>query len=124
MIGNYIKSTVTDDIEIVHAHLGYFIYPTLQISTSCGHVHILPFDAVLWSHSLPHRTQIIYPPDASVIVGGLDLVPGKRVLEAGTGSGSLTHFLAQAVWPSGRVRSFEFHVGRVDRATQEFEVSS
>ncbi|TPP57205.1 tRNA adenine N1 methyltransferase catalytic [Fasciola gigantica] len=92
-----------------------------KISTSCGHVHILPFDPVLWSHSLPHRTQIIYPPDASMIVGGLDLVPGKRVLEAGTGSGSLTHFFAQAVWPTGRVLSFEFHLGRVELAAEEFQ---
>ena len=27
----------------------------------------------------------------------LNLLPGKRVIEAGTGSGALSHFLAQAV---------------------------
>ncbi|CAH8590778.1 unnamed protein product [Dicrocoelium dendriticum] len=90
------------------------------VATSRGHVHILALDPVLWSISLPHRTQIIYPPDASLIVGGLDLVPGCRVFEAGTGSGSLTHFLAQAVHPTGVIHTFEFHAGRVERAREEF----
>ncbi|KAG5453102.1 tRNA (adenine-N(1)-)-methyltransferase catalytic subunit trm61 [Clonorchis sinensis] len=92
-----------------------------KIPTSLGHVHILSLDPILWSASLPHRTQIIYPPDASLIVGGLDLVPGCRVLESGTGSGSLTHFLAQAVWPTGSVVTFDFHAGRVECARDEFK---
>lgn len=59
-----------------------------------------------------------------MIVGQLDLVPGSRVLEAGTGSGALTHALAHAVWPSGRVATFDFHEERVKRARDEFEVCS
>ncbi|KAM7542889.1 hypothetical protein Aperf_G00000004992 [Anoplocephala perfoliata] len=92
-----------------------------RITTSIGRVVILALDPVIWSISLPHRTQIIYPPDASMIVGQLDLVPGSRVLEAGTGSGALTHALAQAVWPNGRVSTFDFHEERVKRAREEFE---
>lgn len=95
-----------------------------QITTSIGRVVILALDPIIWSFSLPHRTQIIYPPDASMIVGQLDLVPGSRVLEAGTGSGALTHALAQAVWPNGRVSTFDFHEERVKRAREEFEVRS
>ncbi|VDP87221.1 unnamed protein product [Echinostoma caproni] len=108
-------------ISINPFYFFHFRHPAFQVSTSRGHVHMLAFDPVLWSYSLPHRTQIIYPPDASLIVGGLDLLPGKCVMEAGTGSGSLTHFLAQAIWPTGRVRSFEFHLGRVGRAIEEFQ---
>ncbi|VDD80360.1 unnamed protein product [Mesocestoides corti] len=85
-----------------------------------GHVCILGLDPVIWTQTLPHRTQIIYPTDSSMIVGQLDLVPGFRVLEAGTGSGALTHALAQAVWPTGRVRTFDFHRERVERASAEF----
>uniref|UniRef100_A0A0V0J4F0 tRNA (adenine(58)-N(1))-methyltransferase n=2 Tax=Schistocephalus solidus TaxID=70667 RepID=A0A0V0J4F0_SCHSO len=42
-------------------------------------------------------------------------------MEAGTGSGALTHALAQAVWPTGSVRTFDFHKERVNRAKIEFE---
>ncbi|VEL28932.1 unnamed protein product [Protopolystoma xenopodis] len=93
-----------------------------QIPTSRGHVHILALNPVIWSHSLPHRTQILYPPDISLIVGSLDLRPGRCVLEAGTGSGSLTHALAQAIWPNGRVITFDFHELRSQKASEEFKV--
>ncbi|CAH8869897.1 unnamed protein product [Trichobilharzia szidati] len=95
-----------------------------KIQTSRGFVHILPLSPVLWSETLPHRTQIIYPCDASLIIGGLDLSPGKWVFEAGTGSGSLTHFLAQAILPHGRVYTFDFHTERVDLANEEFNSHS
>ncbi len=52
-------------------------------------------------------TQIIYPKDAAYIVMRLNLGNGKRVLEAGTGSGGLTIALARAVMPEGHVFSFE-----------------
>ncbi|AFV76387.1 tRNA (adenine(58)-N(1))-methyltransferase TrmI [Thermus oshimai] len=48
-----------------------------------------------------------YPKDASAMVALLDLAPGMRVLEAGTGSGGLTLFLARAVGPEGLVDSYE-----------------
>jgi tRNA (adenine57-N1/adenine58-N1)-methyltransferase len=48
-----------------------------------------------------------YPKDASAILTLLDLAPGMRVLEAGTGSGGLTLFLARAVGPSGLVDTYE-----------------
>ena len=42
------------------------------------------------------------------------------VLECGTGSGSLTHALARAVAPSGRVHTFEYHAPRAQAAEKEF----
>ena len=52
-------------------------------------------------------TQIIYPKDAAWIVHRLGLRAGSTVIEAGTGSGSLTTALAWAVAPTGRVYTYE-----------------
>jgi len=56
---------------------------------------------------LKRTTQIIFPKDAAHIVQRLNLYPGKRVVEAGTGSGGLTLALARAVMPLGRVYTYE-----------------
>ncbi len=53
------------------------------------------------------RTQIIYPKDAGWLVMALDLRPGIRVLEMGTGSGAFTILLSQFVGPQGRVYTFD-----------------
>ncbi|KAG8226093.1 hypothetical protein J437_LFUL006400 [Ladona fulva] len=74
----------------------------------------------LWTRTLPHRTQIIYTPDISLIVFKLDLNSGSTVIESGTGSGSLTHALHRCVSPNGCVYSFDFHPLRVETAKTEF----
>lgn len=53
------------------------------------------------------KTQIIYPKEAARIVIELGIAPGTRVIEIGSGSGSLTLLLATLVRPSGRVYSFD-----------------
>ncbi len=58
-------------------------------------------------HELPRTTQIIYSKDAAQIVLRLSLYPGRKVVEAGTGSGGLTLVLARAVMPTGHVYSYE-----------------
>jgi tRNA (adenine57-N1/adenine58-N1)-methyltransferase catalytic subunit len=56
---------------------------------------------------LPRNTQIMYPKDIGFILVSLGIGPGQRVLEAGTGSGSMTIALAYAVGPQGRVTTYE-----------------
>lgn len=56
---------------------------------------------------IKRSTQIIFPKDAAYIVQRLNLFPGRRIVEAGTGSGGLTIALARAVMPHGRVTSYE-----------------
>lgn len=51
----------------------------------------------LWTLALPHRTQILYTPDMSFIAAHLGITPGARVIEAGTGSGSFSHYLTRTV---------------------------
>ncbi|KAL0236103.1 hypothetical protein GEMRC1_002685 [Eukaryota sp. GEM-RC1] len=82
---------------------------------------VLQMSPELWTLTLSHRTQIMYTPDISIIIDRLNLLPGSVAVEAGTGSGSLTHSLARAVAPSGRVFTYEFHEGRAAQALQEFQ---
>eukprot|EP00397_Hematodinium_sp_SG-2012_P041168 GEMP01045277.1.p1 GENE.GEMP01045277.1~~GEMP01045277.1.p1 ORF type:complete len:296 (+),score=36.02 GEMP01045277.1:125-889(+) len=70
--------------------------------------------------SLPHRTQIIYHADISLITALLDVHPGSRIVEAGTGSGSLSCSIAHCVRPSGRLFTFEFHEERHQQALTMF----
>jgi len=56
---------------------------------------------------LRRNTQILYPKDIGFILVTMGIGPGKHVLEAGTGSGSLTAALAWAVGPQGSVTSYE-----------------
>ncbi|WFD21432.1 guanidinoacetate N-methyltransferase [Malassezia equina] len=95
----------------------------LHSSNKKGFVYLLRPSPELWTISLPHRTQILYAPDMAFIAMKLNLSPGAHVIEAGTGSGSFTHFLARTAEASdydGRVYSFEFHAERVDKARVEF----
>ncbi|MEW6285970.1 MAG: tRNA (adenine-N1)-methyltransferase [Chloroflexota bacterium] len=56
---------------------------------------------------LPRTTQILYPKDIGFILVTMGVGPGQKVLEAGTGSGSMTTALAYAVGNEGRVVSYE-----------------
>ena len=56
---------------------------------------------------LPRNTQILYPKDIGFIIINMGIGPGQQVLEAGTGSGSLTCALAYAVGPTGHVTTYE-----------------
>lgn len=56
---------------------------------------------------IKRTTQIMFPKDISYVLLRLNLFPGRRVIEAGTGSGALTLALARQVMPSGRVYSYD-----------------
>jgi tRNA (adenine57-N1/adenine58-N1)-methyltransferase len=102
--------------------------PKEAIQAGTGFVHLLPPTPESWTVSLPHRTQVVYTPDASYILQRLQVRPGQTIIEAGAGSGSFTHASARAIfngYPSqapsepslkkrryGRVCSFEYHEPR------------
>lgn len=73
---------------------------------------------------MPREATPTYPKDAATLCFLLDLAPGMRVLEAGSGSGGLTLYLARAVGPAGQVWSYETrpkHQARARRNLHEFE---
>jgi tRNA (adenine57-N1/adenine58-N1)-methyltransferase len=56
---------------------------------------------------LKRSTQIMYPKDIGFILMTMSVGPGQHLIEAGTGSGSMTIAMAHAVGPSGRVVTYE-----------------
>lgn len=56
---------------------------------------------------LKRNTQILYPKDIGFILITMGIGPGQKVIEAGTGSGSMTIALAFTVGAEGRVVSYE-----------------
>lgn len=85
-----------------------------------GFGYVLQMNPELWTMNLPHRTQILYTPDISMILMELEVRPGSIVIEAGTGSGSLSHAFIRAVKDHGRLYTFDFHEARVKAAIEEF----
>ena len=57
--------------------------------------------------NLPRNTQILYPKEIGFIMVNMGIGPGQRVIEAGTGSGSMTIALAHAVGSEGKIISYE-----------------
>jgi len=70
---------------------------------------------------LPRTTQILYPKDIGFIMVTLGIGPGKKVLEAGTGSGSMTIAMAYAVGSQGRVISYEIRPDMQNLAVKNLE---
>ena len=56
---------------------------------------------------LKRSTQIMFPKDIGFILTTMSIGPGQTVMEAGTGSGSMTVALAYTVGPTGRVITYE-----------------
>ena len=56
---------------------------------------------------IQHGTQIVYPKDLGYIVARAGIQSGQKIVEIGTGSGSLTSFIAGIVKPRGHVYTFD-----------------
>lgn len=98
-----------------HTHRGGIAHDAIvgfpegsAVFTHTGHLFIV-FRPLVGDRmfKVKRRTQIVYPKDAGWIVLALDLRPGARLLEMGTGSGAMTILLAQLVGPLGRVYTFD-----------------
>ncbi len=69
----------------------------------------------------PRNTQILYPKEIGFILVNMGIGPGQHVLEAGTGSGSLTRALAFAVGDSGHVTTVEWREDMQSLAKKNIE---
>ena len=130
-----IDSTIAHDSDLVqlvgltHKHFIFSLKTGDELHTHRGvikHNELIgmPWGSQVFSHTgapffllqpsiadilndLPRATQILYPKDIGYILIQMGVAPGQRVMEAGTGSGSMTIALATAVGLGGRVISYE-----------------
>ena len=94
--------------SIVKTQLAY-AYTVLQPST---------YDLVM---RVKRASQIIYPKEVGYIILRMNIIPGARVVEAGTGSGALTLALSRFVRPNGRIYSYEERDDMLELARKNLE---
>ena len=112
-----------------HSHLGAVGHDDLigaregsRVRASGGGT-LLAFRPTLADYVLKMRrgAQVIYPKDIGLILVYADVFPGATVIEAGTGSGSLTLALARAVGDTGTVVSYELREDHHARAAANID---
>jgi tRNA (adenine57-N1/adenine58-N1)-methyltransferase catalytic subunit len=97
----------THDGAIDFSSIGPLTYGA-NVTTHIGRVYrVLKPTLYDLIKSIRRRTQIIYPKDIGYILVKLGVGPGTRIVEAGSGSGSLTTALAWCVGDEGMVYTFE-----------------
>ena len=109
-----------------HSHTGTIDHDALIGSpagvtvVSSGGSKMLVFRPGLSDYILKMQrgAQVVYPKDLGLILVYADIFPGAKVLEAGSGSGSLTLALARAVGSEGRVVSYEIREDHHERAVE------
>lgn len=112
-----------------HTHQGIIDHDGLigqplgrKVLSSTGHTYTVvePSLAELMKE-IKRKTQIIYPKEAGRIIFKLNIFAGRRIIEAGTGSGALTMALARFVAPTGRVFSYEAREEMLRNAQENLE---
>ncbi len=112
-----------------HTHQGIITHDQIigyplgrKISSSSGHVCLVlePSLAELLK-KVKRKTQIVYPKEAGRIILKMNIYAGRRVIEAGSGSGALTIALARLVSPNGRVYSYEIRPELLKNARRNLE---
>lgn len=74
-----------------------------------------------WMMKVRRNTTIVYPKDAGTILLEMGIQSGSRVIETGSGSGSLTVLLSRIVGPEGRVYSFDRKEENLERTQKNFQ---
>ena len=112
--------------EQLHTHRGFINHDDILtqpwgsvLTSHLGHPFYLLrpsiHDLIL---NIRRESQIVYPKESGYILLKMNVLPGGRVVEAGTGSGAMTMVLARGVMPSGRVYSYDRRQDMIDVASR------
>lgn len=101
--------------ESFHTHIGILKhadaigkeYGSRLMTNKDKYVYLLEPTMYDYVMKIQHGTQIVYPKDIGYIVARAGIGDGQKILEIGTGSGSLTSFVAGIVKPRGHVYTFD-----------------
>ena len=101
--------------ESLHTHIGVLKhsdaigkeYGSRLVTNKDKYVYLLKPTMYDYVMKIQHGTQIVYPKDIGYIIARAGIGSGQKILEIGTGSGSLTSFVASVVKPRGHVYTFD-----------------
>jgi tRNA (adenine57-N1/adenine58-N1)-methyltransferase len=101
--------------ESFHTHIGVLKhadaigkeYGSRLMTNKDKYVYLLEPTMYDYVMKIQHGTQIVYTKDIGYIVARAGIGDGQKILEIGTGSGSLTSFVASIVKPRGHVYTFD-----------------
>lgn len=113
----------------LHTHRGFIPHDAIigqpfgnAVTTQLGQRFLLlqpsTFDLVM---HVKRASQIVYPKEIGYILLRMNIVPGTRVIESGTGSGGLTLALSRFVRPGGCVYTYEERVDMIELARKNLE---
>ncbi len=115
--------------ESLHTHIGVMKhsdaigkeYGSRLVTNKDKYVYLLEPTIHDYIMKLQHGTQIVYPKDLGYIAARTGLKSGQKVVEIGTGSGSMTIFVASIVNPRGHVYTFDVDSGFMKIAQKNIE---
>ena len=101
--------------ETLHTHIGVIRhadaigkeYGSRIITNKDKYVYLLEPTTFDFISKIQHGTQIVYPKDLGYIIARTGIQSGQKIVEIGTGSASLTTFVASIVKPKGHVYTFD-----------------
>jgi len=101
--------------EVLHTHIGVIKHAdaigkefgSRIITNKDKYVYVLEPTTYDYISKIQHGTQIVYPKDLGYIVARTGIQSGQKIVEIGTGSASLTTFVASIVKPKGHVYTFD-----------------
>ncbi len=101
--------------DSLHTHIGVIKhvdaigkeYGSRLVTNKDKYVYLIEPTMYDYVMKIQHGTQIVYPKDIGYIIARAGIGSGQKILEIGTGSGSLTSFVASVVKPRGHVYTFD-----------------